>query len=204
MVLSFDIWVLRSKKSILFFAMFPAYVERPKNCRFEGQDPGEQILLLLRAHPITNLSWMVLSVFVFTIPFIISKMAPYLGFDLTSVPQNFLTSFLIINYLLVLVIIFEGFLEWYFNATIITNEKIIDISFAQILYKGVDLAPLEKIEETDSVTAGIVGTIFNFGNVKVQTAGATVAIEMHNIPRPALVADMILDLIGKPGESVPE
>lgn len=188
--------------NVILALMFPAYVERPKNCRFEGQDPGEHILLLLRAHPITNLPWMFLSVFVFAIPFIVVRFAPFIGFDLTSLPQNYLTLFLIIDYLMVLIIVFEGFLEWYFNATIITNEKIIDMSFAQILYKGVDLAPLEKIEETDSVTAGIVGTIFNYGNVKVQTAGANIAIEMHNIPRPALVADMILDLIGKPHQKV--
>lgn len=185
--------------------MFSAYIERPKNCQFEGQDPGERILLLLRAHQITNLPWIFLSIFVFFVPFIVARLAPYIGINLDLLPQNYLIAGLIINYLLVLIIVFEGFLEWYFNATIITNEKVIDIEFAQLLYKAVDLAPLGKIEETDSVTAGIIGTIFNFGNVKVQTAGATVAIEMHNIPRPALVADMILDLIGKPHEqSIPE
>lgn len=193
------------KVNVILSVMFSAYIERPKNCQFEGQDPGERILLLLRAHQITNLPWIFLSIFVFFVPFIVARLAPYIGINLDLMPQSYLIAGLIINYLLVLIIVFEGFLEWYFNATIITNEKVIDIEFAQLLYKAVDLAPLGKIEETDSVIAGIIGTIFNFGNVKVQTAGATVAIEMHNIPRPALVADMILDLIGKPREqSIPE
>lgn len=182
--------------------MFPSYVERPENCYFEGQDPGEKILLLLRAHPITNISWIALAIFIFIIPFIFIKFAPLLGFSIGLMPQNFLLIFLIINYLLVLIIVFEGFLNWYFNATIITNEKVIDLDFEHLLYKGVDLAPLPKIEETDSVTAGFLGTIFNFGNVKVQTAGATVAIEMKKVPHPAEVADMILDLIGKPHERI--
>ncbi len=128
-----------------------------------------------------------------------------IGFNPASLPQTYQLAGLIINYLLVLVIVFEGFLNWYFNATLVTNEKVLDIDFSNLLYKGVDLAPLVKIEETDSVTAGVLGTLFNFGNVKVQTAGATVAIEMHNIPHPAQVADMILDLIGKPhAHIVPE
>ncbi len=182
--------------------MFSAYVERPDYCRFEGQDPDEKILLLLRAHPITNLPWIFLAVFVFTVPFLVKIAAPFVGFSLDLVPPNFLLILLIINYLFVLVVVFQGFLEWYFNATIVTNEKVIDMSFAHLLYKGVDLAPLPKIEETDSVTAGILGTMFNFGNVKIQTAGATVAIEMKNIPRPASVADLILDLIGKPNENL--
>lgn len=185
--------------------MFSAYIERPQNCRFEGQDPDEKILLLLRAHPITNLSWITLSIVIFFIPFLIFKIAPMIGFNPASLPQTYQLAGLIINYLLVLVIVFEGFLNWYFNATLVTNEKVLDIDFSNLLYKGVDLAPLVKIEETDSVTAGVLGTLFNFGNVKVQTAGATVAIEMHNIPRPAQVADMILDLIGKPhAHIVPE
>ncbi len=182
--------------------MFPAYIERPSRCRFEGQDPNEKILLLLRAHPITNLPWISLAVLVFFIPLIVPNIAPFVGFSLAAVPPNFLIIGLIINYLLVLVIIFEGFLEWYFNVTLITDVKVVDIDFEYLLYKGVDLAPLSKIEETDSVTAGVIGTIFNFGNVSVQTAGAKVAIEMKNIPRPAIVADMILDLIGKPHEHI--
>lgn len=182
--------------------MFSAYIERPASCRFEGQDPGEKILLLLRAHPITNLPWIVLAVFLFIIPFLTPKAISLIGFNLAFLPPNFLVIFLIINYLLVLVVAFEGFLEWYFNATIITNEKVIDMDFEYLLYKAVDLAPLSKIEETDSVTSGFWGTIFNFGDVKIQTAGATVAIEMKNIPRPAIVADMILDLIGKPHEHI--
>lgn len=177
--------------------MFSAYIERPANCRFEGQDPGETILLLLRAHPITNLSWIFISIFIFFVPFVVFKIAPLTGFNIALFPPTYQLAGIILNYLLVLIIVFEGFLNWYFNVTLITNEKIIDMDFEHLLYKAVDLAPLPKIEETDSVTAGMLGTLFNFGNVKVQTAGATVAIEMHNIPNPAAVADMILDLIGK-------
>lgn len=81
--------------------------------------------------------------------------------------------------------------------TIITTEKMITMDFEPLLYKAVDLAPLVKIEEADCITAGTLETLFNFGNVTVQTAGAKAAIEMRSIPHPAAVADMILDLIGK-------
>lgn len=183
--------------------MFPAYLENPINCRFEGQDPTEKILLLLRAHPVTNIPWIFFATIFFLIPFFVPKItSSFLGFNLNLIPDVYLTAFLIIDYLLVLVIAFEGFLYWYFNVTLITNEKIIDIDFEPILYKGVDLAPLPKIEETDSTTAGIFGTFFNFGHVSVQTAGAKVAIEMKNVPKPALVADLILDLAKRPHQHI--
>lgn len=174
--------------------MFNAYVENPEDCFFEGQDPNEKILLLLRAHPITNIPWIVLSIIIFIIPFFAQRISLFFGFDLNVFPQTYLLIFLIINYLLTLLIAYEGFLHWYFNVALVTNEKIMDISFESLLYKGVDLAPLSKIEEADSVTAGIFGTFFNFGNVLVQTAGAQVAITMKNVPQSAKVADLILDL----------
>lgn len=177
--------------------MFSSFIEHPQNCSFEGQNSEEKILLLLRAHLITNIPWIIGSIFVFLLPFIIPRLLSFIGFSPFHLPPSFILIFLIINYLLVLIIVFEGFLNWYFNVTLITDQKVIDIDF-QLLYKGVDLAPLSKIEEADSVTAGVIGTFFNFGNVSIQTAGATVAIEMKNIPKPAIVADIILDLIGKP------
>lgn len=180
--------------------MFNAYIENPQNHKFEGQDPDEKILLLLRAHPITNIPWITLSILIFIFPFFFPKITAFFGFDLSLFPQTFLIIFLIIDYLLVLLIAYEGFLYWYFNVDIITSEKIVDIDFEHLLYKAVDLAPLPKIEEADSVTAGIIGTIFNFGNVSIQTAGAKVAIEMKNIPQSAKVADLILDLANIPHE----
>lgn len=182
--------------------MFSSYIQHPQNCRFEGQDPNEKILLLLRAHPITNIPWTAFAFLLFFLPFFIPMIANFTNFNLNFIPQSFQTIYLIINYLLIMVIIYEGFLYWYFNVTLITNEKIVDIDFEQLLYKAVDLAPLPKIEETDSTVAGIIGTIFNFGNVTVQTAGANVAIEMKNIPNPGVVADLILDLAGKRHEHI--
>ena len=180
--------------------MFNAYIQNPQNHQFEGQDPNEKILLLLRAHPITNIPWIFLSILLFLLPFFAPGITLFFGFNLNSVPQTFLLIFLIINYMLTLLIAYEGFLHWYFNVDLITNEKVVDIDFEHLLYKAVDLAPLSKIEEADSVTAGIFGTIFNFGNVSIQTAGAKVAIEMKNIPKSAHVADLILDLAKVPHE----
>lgn len=178
--------------------MLPTYVEHPRNVKFEGQDPDEKIILLLRAHPITNLPWIFFVLILFFTPFFIPSILIMAGFRLSMFPQTFQIIFLVINYLLILSILYEGFLYWYFNFTLITNKKVIDVDFSNILYKSVQLAPLPKIEEADSTTSGIFGSLFNFGNISIQTAGAKVAIEMKSISRSSMVADIILDLAGKP------
>lgn len=173
--------------------MFSSYAENPQNCRFEGQDEEEKILLLLRAHPITNLSWIIPAVLLFLAPFFILDLLSLLNLDLSALPRQFGIIFLIINYLLVLIIAFEGFLHWYFNVYIVTTKNIVDVDFHSLLFKNIDVAPLRNIEDTSSSMGGILNSIFHYGHVFIQTAGATKNIDFHSVPRPHHVADFILD-----------
>ncbi|MBI2600518.1 PH domain-containing protein [Candidatus Daviesbacteria bacterium] len=170
-----------------------SYLENPHNISFEGQDNDEKILLVLRAHPITNLGWIFFAILVFSVPFLVPQLIVLTGITLPNIAEEILLGFLIINYLLVLVIVFEGFLYWYFNVSILTNKRIIDIDFESLLYKKVDLAPLSNVEEANSHVKGIIGTVFNFGDVLIQTAGASVGIDLKNVPDPHKVADRVMD-----------
>lgn len=173
--------------------MSSSYVENPTDCRFEGQDENEKILLLLRAHPSTTLSWIIPSILLFLLPFFLPDLLVFVGFNWFVLPDAYRIVFLILNYLLILVITFEGFLYWYFNVYLITNKNIIDVDFHSILFKNIDIAPLRNIEDVSSITGGVFGSLFHFGHVFVQTAGATRSIDFHNVPTPHKVADFILD-----------
>ncbi|MBI2196133.1 hypothetical protein HYU45_00830 [Candidatus Daviesbacteria bacterium] len=173
--------------------MFPSYLEHPTDFCFEGQDPDEKVLLLLRAHPITNLGWITAAIVVFLGPFFVPKILGFFNFNLSTIPQTFIVMILIINYLLVLIITFEGFLHWYFNVYIVTEKNIIDVDFHSLLFKNIDVAPLRNIEDTSSSMGGILNSIFHYGNVFIQTAGATRNIDFHSVSRPHHVADFILD-----------
>lgn len=173
--------------------MFSSYIERPTDCRFEGQDPGEKILLLLRAHPITNLGWIIPAVLLFFVPFFLADILRFLNLDPATIPSTYGMLFLIINYLLVLIIVFEGFLYWYFNVYIVTEKNIIDVDFHSILFKNIDVAPLRNIEDTSSSMGGILNSIFHYGDVFIQTAGTTKNIDLHAVQKPHYVADFILD-----------
>lgn len=173
--------------------MFPSFVEHPHNMRFEGQDPDENIILLLRAHPVTTLYWIIPAVILFLVPFYLPNVLPFLGINLSFVPQTYILASLLINYLLVLVIIFEGFLSWYFNVNILTDKKLIDIDFYSILLKHIDHALLRDVQEASARVGGLLQMIFNYGDIIVQTAASQEGIDYKNIPKPDRVADMIMD-----------
>lgn len=173
--------------------MFSSYIERPTDCRFEGQDTDEKILLLLRAHPVTNLSWIIPATLLFLAPFFAPVILQILNLEISATPKFFEIIFLIINYLLVLTITFEGFLSWYFNVYIVTDKNIVDVDFHSVLSKNIDVAPLRNIEDTSSSMAGLLNSIFHYGHVFIQTAGATKNIDLASVPKPHQVADFILD-----------
>lgn len=174
--------------------MFPAYVENPTNVSFTGQDTNETILLLLRAHPITNLKWIIPAILVFFVPFLFPDFLTLLNINLSILPQFYLLALVVINYLFVLLIVFEGFLSWYFNVYLITTKNIVDLDFYSLLFNNIDLTPIQNIEDSNSTQGGLLGSIFNFGNVFVRSASDETLVDFIDVPNPHKVADFVIDL----------
>jgi hypothetical protein len=156
---------------------------------FESQGQNEQVILVLRAHPVTQLGW-IFNTFAFL--FILSVVDVFLPQFLTS-PQ-----ILYFNIFLLVMIFSYGwlnFLLWFFNVGIITNERIIDIDYYNVLYKEVSTTRLFKVEEVTTKSGGYLASLFDYGDVFVQTAGEEVNIEFKKIPHPTRVTEIINDLV---------
>jgi len=87
--------------------------------------------------------------------------------------------------------LFEKFLSWFFNMTIITDERIVDIDFVNLTSKKVSDADLDKIQDVSFTNAGAIGTIFNYGDVLVQTAAEVSEFIFERVPDPAEVAKIL-------------
>jgi len=160
---------------------------RPRSdIHFDTQEPEEEILMILRAHWLTNIPWVLIAILLFFAPMVLSFFPLLISF-----PPNFRLMFVIIWYLVVLMYIFERFLSWFFNMAIITDERIIDIDFINLTTKKVSDADLDKIQDVSFTNMGAIGTIFNFGDVLVQTASEITEFNFEKVPDPALVATVL-------------
>jgi len=160
---------------------------RPRSdIHFDTQEPEEEILIILRAHWLTNIPWVLIAILLFFAPMVLSFFPLLISF-----PPNFRLMFVIIWYLVVLMYIFERFLSWFFNMAIITDERIIDIDFINLTTKKVSDADLDKIQDVSFTNMGAIGTIFNFGDVLVQTASEITEFNFEKVPDPALVATVL-------------
>jgi hypothetical protein len=157
-----------------------------KKVKFETQEPEEEILVILRQHWSTNLFWFFISALLFSAPLAL-RFVPLLE----SFPAKFQLMFVVFWYLILLMYIFERFLAWFFNISIITDERIIDVDFLNLTTKKVSDADLDKIQDVSYTHFGVFGTILNFGDVVVQTAAEQREFVFEKVPNPANVANIL-------------
>lgn len=163
-----------------------AYCYKPESTFFETQDPEEKIILLLRQHPITNLPWILVAVLMAIAPSILNYF-PLLSF----LPANLIVVALLLWYLLTVAVVIQGFLFWFFNVYIVTDERIVDFDFYNLIYKEISEAKIDKIQDVTYKVGGVVRTVFNYGDVLIQTAGTIPNFDFEAVPNPSEVVRIL-------------
>ncbi len=161
----------------------------PKRVDFETRDKEEQVILLLRKHPLTNFSWIFIGVLMIFAPIVLS-IFPLISF----LPEEFQLIVILGWYLITTAFLLENFLTWFFNVNIITDERIIDIDFFNLIYKQVSDTNIDRIQDVTYTMGGVARTLFNYGDVFVQTAAEVPNFDFLAVPNPDKVAKILQDL----------
>lgn len=174
---------------------YSAYVDHPKNITFVDQEEDEEILLFIRRHFVTNVPWIVGSLVLAILPFTLFPfLVAFSPFPLPSPQSLFLM--LLFYYLIIFGYVLLKFTLWYFHVGIVTNKRVVDIDIHGILYKDISEAKNEFIQDVSYTQNGFIRSVFNYGDVFVQTAGSMQNIEFDKAPRPATITRIIGDLLG--------
>lgn len=169
---------------------FGAFCLRP-DAEFETQHKNEELVLVIRKHPITQLPWLlnvvffltfiVLSNFLFSTYFTESQI---FMFNLFSVVISF--GYFWINFII-----------WYFTIGMVTNQRIIDIDIFNLIYKEFSATTINKVSDITTKIGGFLGSTLDFGDVFVKTEGFEQNIEFDKVPHPAKVVHIINSLMEK-------
>lgn len=166
--------------------------------RFKDQAEKEVVLLLLRRHPITNLWWIFVAIGLSLLPPLFILFNPLARLlDLSFLPPAHLVLALIVWYLFVFGFILQRFIDWFFNVSLITSERLVDIDYLNLLFFKVSETDYPKVQDVTYDVSGFLATFANFGDLYVQTAGTQENFVMNKIPNPAGVHDLITDLMDK-------
>lgn len=174
--------------SVPSHSLFHSFCVRP-TVKFDTQMDDEKIMLILRAHPVTQLPWILNGIFIIILLIFVNMFAATLfNFQQLFILNVGIGAFVFAYY-------WFNFLAYFFNVGIITNHRIIDVDFHAVIYKEVTEARINKVEDITAKSGGYVASLFNFGNVFVQTAGNELNIEFANVPRSSDVVKIINSVI---------
>lgn len=176
--------------------IFSSSVENPSDISFHHQEEGEKILLFLRRHFITNLKGLLIAAAFASLPIIVS----IVGFEnlpFLQLPFNYVLVLTLIYYLLVFVFVLVNFLMWYYNILLVTEKRVIDIDFVELIFHDVAETKFSLIQDVNYTQTGVLRHLFNYGDVFAQTAGGKENIEALGVPDPIKVVDFITTLMRK-------
>lgn len=171
---------------------FSAFCLYPDDVDFETRDKNEQIILFLRQHPIVNVGWILTTIVMLLAPSLLGLLGV-----LEFLPTGFGLVLSLAWYLVTSAYAIEKFLSWYFNVYFITERRIVDVDFYNLVSKKVSDAEIDKVQDVSYTTGGVVRTIFNYGDVLIQTASEVTEFEFGAVPSPEKVAKILNDLMAK-------
>lgn len=169
---------------------------RPSHIEFATQDPDEEIYILTRKDILTNIGW-VTQIFIFALlPVIATILLNQMDVDLTPViPLNIIILISLIYYSILISMTLFNIIRWYFNVFIVTNKRLINYKFNIITRFKASEAELRNIQDVSQSVVGFLPTVFNYGNLLIQTAAERNKFYIERVPRPTWLRDVIVDLV---------
>lgn len=137
-------------------------------------ETDERIIREVRRHWIVLLGHVILTVLLFIFPPILYLIA--LAFLPDKVAGGILNHFFIVLFfyalwlLLLWIVLFINWTNYYLDVWYITDKRIIDIEQKGIFHREISNLRFDKIQDVTVEVRGVVATFFKFGNLRVQTA----------------------------------
>lgn len=179
-------------------AALASFSELPKGVIFDMQQETETILLFLRRDLITNVPWIIATILLLFVPFILMFALGLAISPFSFLPPNTALIVEIFYYLAITTYAFVNFMTWYFNISLVTNQRVMDIDFADIVYKNVAVTTIDRVKDVTFIQTGVIRTMFDYGDVYVKVEGDDHNnFDFESVPRPAHVVEIIESIMRK-------
>jgi hypothetical protein len=171
---------------------------------FESQLEGEKVYLVIREHlvlPAFRLLFIgSLAVLGGMTQVFVPKLIPGI---FNTIGQNIFTLLIFAYYLALLTGALLVIVFYYLSLQIITEMRMVDVDQSSLFGRKVTEIQIENVEEATSHATGFLATIFNYGDVLVQTSGSIAEFEFNSVAHPEQVKKLIMDLYEQRRKAMP-
>lgn len=158
--------------------------------------PGEKTIIFLRRFWFVPAGIIILLIFLLVIPVAIYYMLDWqaawvLAHPVATPLLGLLAS---LFYLAIWVYSFSEFIDYYLDVWIVTNERIINIEQLGLFSRIASELNLADVQDVTSEVHGIVQTVFDYGDVHIQTAAETTRFVFKQVRGPELIKRRVVQL----------
>jgi len=169
------------------------HIFRDSSGSFEGQEHGEDVVLLLRKHPVIAYARISVSLIGLLIPVFIALIF-YSAIFKTHLWPLFI--FLACLWFLIFwLLMFYSLTIYTLNVVIITDRRIMENEQKGIFNRKVSELHMSRIQDISVHVRGILETFLKFGNLVVQTAAHESQFTFYEIPQPEKVKNTIMKIV---------
>jgi len=143
--------------------------------RFEDKRPHEQILAVIRRHPVFLLKGIII-----ILGLLILTIGALVFFKLSVI--SLIAA--IIGIIFIILVSYYYLYLWYNDIYVLTDERIIDIDQNGLFNRTLAETSLDQIQEVKIEVKGPMESIFGFGKIIVQTAGPSENLILELTPKP--------------------
>lgn len=160
-----------------------------------GQELDEKIIIWARRHWASFLKSLLIILFSFFVPIVLLFSFWQFLPDLFSGIGGLLI--VLGGSLYYLILWAYAFVEWityYYDLFIVTDSKIIDVNQDGVFHRQITELSLLRVQDVSGEMKGLLETIFAYGDIVIQTAGAQERSVFPDIPNPYEIAEKVLSL----------
>ncbi len=151
----------------------------PFDVEIQNQADDEEIIRVWRRHPVTLLGPAFKTLAFAAIPIALLLIT---GLSMFGNPVLFVLFVVILG----IVVTFGAYqwVSWYGDVYILTNYRIIDVEQQGFFRRSFAETTLNNIQDISHDVSGIAATLWDYGTIIVQTAGASQDISLNNVGHP--------------------
>lgn len=145
---------------------------------------NEKVLMVLHRHWIVVVGRFIAAAFLAVLPVLVIPLV--LAVNIISIPDTsgpVILFFSVIYLMILTLLLFIFWIDYYLDMWIITNERIVDIEQSGLFRREISEFTLDKVQDITVEIPDMVATFLKYGNLNIQTAGerSFTIKQIHNV-----------------------
>lgn len=161
------------------------------------QKSYEKIVLTARRHPVTFVPYIIFFLLLLIVPLGVYWLLNHSALNsYWQSPSGYAVTIIIasVYFLSCILFFYTNFVTFHLDMWIVTNDRLLDMAQKNLFSRVISELDLYHIQDATSQVNGFFPSIFNYGDIVLQTAGAVDRFMFHNVANPNKLRELILDL----------